>query len=113
MQLNFPKILTRILNIRDYHPAYDTEIHVWCNAPREFFGEYGNHAKKYNEGKQGGLLSWASKLWSQGDKETHVSVDEIKKLIAEYKETDPNLFNWMVWKSLDLAETHKIAIKKV
>lgn len=57
-------------------------------------------------------ITWASELWSQGEEKTHISVDEVTRLIEGTRDTDPALFAWMVSHSLDIIRAHRNKLKK-
>ena len=124
MKLDFPKIATRQLDMRKYHPAYKTEITVWVNPPEDFILEYSaiffdkdnESAKvenKTEKEKEQAAIAWASKLWSQGEPDTHLSVEEITQLVDTARDTDPSIFIWMVSRSLEMIRQHRHAVKKV
>ena len=113
MELNFPKIATLTLDVSEYHAEYKAVLHVWCNPPDAVVvTEYEAAAQEYKDGEQVKMIAWASKMWSQGAKDTHVSPDEVKRMIDEMQETDPLLFIWLVNRSLDIVRDHRLAKKK-
>lgn len=53
-----------------------------------------------------------SELWSQGSKDTHYSVEDIKELIAGTRDTDPGFWLWLKNKTIFLIVEHRVATKK-
>jgi hypothetical protein len=113
MELKFPKIAIRTLDVSEYHPDYKAVLHVWCNPPNGVVVEhYEKAVEEYRDDKPDKMISWASLMWSKGAEDTHVSEVEVKRMIDEMQETDPLLFTWMINKTLDIVRDHRLAKKK-
>ena len=102
--------IIRIGFIGDY---VDTSDYI---ALIHFFNKDNESAKVENKTereKEQAAIAWASKLWSQGEPDTHLSVEEITQLVDTARDTDPSIFIWMVSRSLEMIRQHRHAVKKV
>lgn len=54
------------------------------------------------------ILDWYARLWSQGEPDTHWTVDEMKELDGQ----DPALFDWMKRRSVQMVIQHRTREKK-
>lgn len=53
-------------------------------------------------------LRWYSIIWSQGDEQNHVDVDEVESLFETAKESDPMFFQWICEKTIELVIAHRV-----
>ena len=65
--LEFPKVLTRPLDMSEYHPAYQATLSVWCNPGAAFLERYDDAVEKFGNGEPREMYQWVSEAWSQGD----------------------------------------------
>ena len=131
-QLVFQRI-TRPLDLRQYQPEMAVEIQVWVNPPRAMVNEvYGLLAKAsaFEERARNAeaeelarlgpaietagqeLAAWFATIWSEGAEETRWSEAEVQKLIAHSVENDPQLWPWLVLKSVEMIQVYRSGEKK-
>ncbi len=51
---------------------------------------------------------WYSIIWSQGEDETRVTIEEVSKLAETAKESDPMFFRWICEKTIDMIVAHRV-----
>lgn len=77
------------------------------NIPAGVFG--GESALTFEGDGQEGLLKWYAFVWSQGEVESHWTVDELKEIEME----DPAFLSWMIGATWEARKAHMDRKKKV
>ena len=114
MRINFPK-LVRAIDLTEYAPEISAKVSVWVNPPTKFLEELGTIFNKYvdSEGKDiDEFLAQMSTLYSQGEKDTHLTPAELKELVEGTRETDPAFWSWLQNRTLETISDHRNALKK-
>ncbi|MBS4061463.1 MAG: hypothetical protein KG029_13775 [Bacteroidetes bacterium] len=139
MQIKLQKVL-RPLNLAEYAPEYgEAAMVVWVNPPTSLYEQIDNslrdsdrilgelrnlagaetrdsarmnalRAELESTGEK--MTAWLSEIWSQGQPETHMSIDDVKALEADTRENDPALFRWLIGQSWLLILGHRAGVKK-
>jgi hypothetical protein len=114
MKLDFPKIV-REINLSDYAPEVNSVIYVWVNPSMQVLMDlssaFENVDADDNE-KHRNFLAVVSQLLSQGNPETHFTVDELQQLFDGTKDTDPTFWTWLMTRILKEIGNHRLGIKK-
>lgn len=115
MKINFPKIV-RAVDLGAYAPEMSGQlIHVWVNPPSADLVDMGEQYKASFEdkGAEEKYLALLSGVLSQGDKDTHVSVDELREIEKSSGETDPAFWVWLQNRIIETINDHRLGRKKV
>lgn len=136
MEIRIPKIV-RPLALADYADEYGAAaMDVWLNPPTSLYEQIDATMRATDDlvaelrkvaetdkaradeirdeinASSAKVNGWLSDIWSQGEPETHMSVDDIKKLADETKENDPALFRWLVAQTWLMILKHRAGLKK-
>lgn len=129
MKFEVPKIV-RTLGLAEYAPEFgEAALQVWVNPPLSLLKRYDALMGEIGRVVVGDLkdaedreailrqlgderMAWFAELWSQGDGETHWTVEEVRALVDETTETDPGLFQWMTAQSFRMIKEHRDNAKK-
>lgn len=139
MKIEVRKIV-RALSLAEYADEYgEAAMAVWVNPPTSLYEQIDNslleservlvelrklagastrddarmdalRAELAKIGEQ--MHAWLSEIWSQGEPETRMSIDDVKTLEADTRERDPALFRWLVRESWLLILEHRAGVKK-
>jgi hypothetical protein len=140
MKIDVPKII-RPLDLREYAPEMGTEIQVWVNPPRakvlemaqleatsgaiqqrmkeiratesEVAAEEARKALEELEQTGQKIMVWFAEMWSQGpDPESHLTLEEVQKLVEHSVNTDPVLWPWLCGRTRAMINEHRTKVKK-
>lgn len=134
------KKIVRALRLADYADEYgEAAMAIWVNPPTSLYEQIDNSLRESDRllgelrklavdeardsaqmdvlraelekvGEQ--MPAWLSEIWSQGEPETRMSIEEVKALEAETRENDPALFRWLVGQSWLMILEHRAGVKK-
>lgn len=120
MSINIPR-LTSPIELGEYHPELQGgRIYVWVNLPKAKYIEYLGLMVSIGEATDeatitalgGRMVKALAELWSQHkDKSTHLSEEDVLRLVAD-KDTDPQLYPWLVNETYSRLLAHRDASKK-
>lgn len=116
-KFDVPKIV-RKMNVADYAPELNVEIHVWVNPTRNLLRELitcltpGQDETRIGERKVKRALELWAELWSQGPDGTQWSAEDLTQLANAVVDTDPMLFVWLRDQTLEMIREHRTAEKK-
>ena len=136
MKINIPKVIVGV-DMGEYAPELAGRmLQVWVNLPLDVLSEHlamaarlnltpsvlrtsppnipsgvfgGESALTFVGDGQEGLLKWYAFVWSQGDVESHWTVDELKEIEQE----DPAFLSWMIGATWEARKAHMDRKKKV
>jgi len=127
MNFEIPKII-KPLRLAEYDPAFEAaEIQVWVNPPRSLLADYNEMAKRTLELIQqmsdpaavqeistigGKMMAWMSNIWSQAAPETHMPIEDVRRLVEQTQETDPRLWQWLTGQTIRMIGEHRTHAKK-
>jgi hypothetical protein len=113
MKLNFPKIVKEF-SLTEYAPEVEGAISVWVNPSMQLLADLSSTFTAYIEerDKLDDFLAVVSQLLSQGKPETHFSVDELRELYEQTKDSDPAFWMWFNLRVLAIVSEHRLGIKK-
>jgi hypothetical protein len=129
MEFDIKKII-RDLPLEEYAEEYKgSTLKIWVNPDRGFIGRRDELQTEFDsrlrETKTNNALAepfmtwvaeiytpsvmdWYARLWSQGERETHWTVEELQAL----DERDPALFDWLKRRSVQMIVEHRTREKK-
>ena len=111
MKLTVPNIVKPI-HLSEFAPEFgDACIHVWVNPRRELrtvLIEVILSDKATDES----MAEWLSEIWSQGPEDSRMTAEDVKALALECAEKAPNLWSWLVTKTIYLLTDHYNTKKK-
>jgi hypothetical protein len=122
MKIVIPKVIVGV-DMGEYAPELAGRmLQVWVNLPLDVLSEHLAMAARLNpavinphpalslEGEgEGELLKWYAFVWSQGEIESHWTVDELKEIEQE----DPAFLSWMIGATWEARKAHMDRKKKV
>ena len=120
MKINIPKVIVGV-DMGEYAPELSGRmLQVWVNLPLDVLSEHlamaarlapslAESALTFEGDGQEGLLKWYAFVWSQGDVESHWTVDELKEIEQE----DPAFLSWMIGATWEARKAHMDRKKKV
>lgn len=111
MDLKIPNIVKPIA-LKDYAEEFgDAVIWTWVNPTRALRVAL---AESILPGKatEEQIGTWFSDMWSQGPEDTRFTPEGVKELAHECIERDPQLWIWLIDKTLGLMAEHFGAKKK-
>ena len=122
MKINIPKVIVGV-DMGEYALELSGRmLQVWVNLPLDVLSEHLSMAARLNpalinphpalslEGEgEGELLKWYAFVWSQGEVESHWTVDELKEIEQE----DPAFLSWMIGATWEARKAHMDRKKKV
>ncbi|NSW52209.1 MAG: hypothetical protein HPY85_06870 [Anaerolineae bacterium] len=139
MRLEIPKIVEP-LRLAEYNEAFgDAVVLVWVNPGKALLNAHDRHVvelqskaevltgllknAKHNEefiqkvlgeinSLNDGQMIVLAALWSQGPEETRWTVEEIRTLILETREDNPQLFPWLHRRTMEMIVAYRTAQKK-
>lgn len=104
MKLEFPKV-HKIINLAEYALEMDPgQIHVWVNVPRRILDQVDELTGKPDDA----VWPWLVEVWGPD-----WTVEDIKTLFEHCRENDPQLWIWLLTKTLDHLYSYRAGIKKV
>lgn len=132
MKIEIKKV-TQDLDLGDYAEEYKGQglaLKVWVNPDRGTIAERDDIQAEFDRQLQEtktnnalvepflkwvveiytpAVMDWYARLWSQGERETHWTVEELQAL----DERDPALFDWLKRRSVQMIVEHRTREKKV
>lgn len=128
MKFEIAKI-TQAVRLSGYAAEYgELEIRVWVNPPQRLLQEHDRIVNAIAEAVRSGgefeaiktaidetaegLVKVFAELWSQGPEGTRWSEEEIRQLVEETMDTDPQLWPWLRNQTIEAIRTHRSRIKK-
>jgi hypothetical protein len=115
MKLNFPKII-REFSLTEYAPEVEGVISVWVNPSMQLLADLSDTFTKYIESRGAEnfdeFLAIVSQFLSQGKPETHFSVEDLREIFEQTKDTDPTFWMWFNTRIMQLVSDYRLGIKK-
>jgi len=133
MKIEVPKIIKKI-RLDEYAPEFgEATLEVWVNAPNALLEEINATSKRMleiirrtdlNADEEKAAVSELtdlvneqlrlySVLLSQGSEESRMSQEELKVMVEQVRETDPNFWPWLKEAIAAQINLHRYGRKKV
>jgi hypothetical protein len=114
MKLEFPKIVHEVA-LSEFTPELTQTIFVWVNPPSKMLKDLDVALSDYIKSKgveEDALLASLSELLSQSIPATHWSVDELKEMIVETTDANPQFWGWFNNRIYREIADYRTSIKK-
>jgi hypothetical protein len=115
VKLNFPKII-RQFSLTEYAPEVQGVISVWVNPSMKLLADlsdtFAAYIEKHEDEQLKNFVTVVSQFLSQGEAETHFTVDELLELYEQTKDSDPQFWMWFNSRILDEVTNYRLGIKK-
>lgn len=106
MKIDIPQI-KQVINLNEYAPEFgEAVIEVWVNPPRRILTVMDElSSRNLSEDDYHKAAEIIGELWG-------CPAEDVTRLIKHSQDTDPKLFEWLIYKTFVMIRDHRTQIKK-